>query len=40
MKVPIEVEDEKSEVVEPDEVTTEEAGDESPETPEEVDEEA
>ena len=40
MKVPIEVEDEKSGVVEPDEVTTEEAGDESPETPEEVDEEA
>ena len=40
MKVPIEVEDEKSEVVEPEEVTTEEAGDESPETPEEVDEEA
>ena len=40
MKVPIEVEDEKSEVVEPDEVTTEEAGDESPETPEEVAEEA
>ena len=40
MKVPIEVEDEKSEVVEPDEVTTGEAGDESPETPAEVDEEA
>lgn len=40
MKVPIEVEDEKNEAVEPDEVTTGEAGDESPETPAEVDEEA